>query len=235
MQRRRPDQRDAAGGARSFALQFCQVSCRKAPIFMLASIPQLEPAAVRGAGRAQRHFNPQVALVGEADLERGGLGDNRSIRAHAGRAGLRVPRLPYSSSATAATSRSPRKPHAGIGKRLGRRHRRRQPRLSYRRRRGRKACPSRTAPEKRLGHARRVHRIAVAVEHEGMASARARQPAQHRGAPRAPVRKSQPIARTPAATPAMKIGDFPAPPARPATSDGLMELIWTSRASVASV
>ena len=53
-------------------------SARKWPIFMFASMPDLELAAVGGAPR-DFHLDPQVALVREADFERGGFGDDGGI------------------------------------------------------------------------------------------------------------------------------------------------------------
>ena len=65
-----------------------------------------EPAAV-GRAAFRLDFDPQIAFVRQANLHGGGLGHDGGVGADM-LIKSAVPRLPYSSSATAAITRSPR-------------------------------------------------------------------------------------------------------------------------------
>ena len=94
-----------------------------------------------------------------------------------------MPRLPYSSSATAATSRSPGKPRIRFCQRLGGGHASGEAALHVV---GAAAVELAVADGagKRLGHAGDIDRVAMRVEHQGAAAARAREPADDAGAAR---------------------------------------------------
>ena len=187
MERRRPDQRMRRARAQ-VAFEFAEAGEERAHLHIGVDA-QFELAAVGGAAR-DLDLDPQVAFVGEADFQRGGLGDDGAIHfdapdqvARAEAAVLFIGDGGYQEVAAQA--------RAGIHQGLGRRHARGQAALHIVGAAAVELAVADGAGE-RLGHAGHVHRIAMGVEHEAAAAARTRRGARARWRGRARAPESAP-------------------------------------------
>ena len=143
---------------------------------------QFELAAVRGAAR-DGHFDPQISLVREADLERGRLGDDRAIRRGGGQIRSRRAQASVLLIGNGGDEQIPGKRRARFGQRLGGGHAGGEAALHVVGAAAVELAVANRAGE-RLGHAGDVDRVAMRVEHQGTAAACAGEPADHAGAAR---------------------------------------------------